>query len=105
MLSSEMSTSNYDSESLEPIPDTEGSALPQLPPEDSVANPSDANKLIVKVYGLIGHTRCIDLQFESEHLIPESVFIFEGKRYKIASIIKMTDNQTAINAVAVEYGT
>ena len=63
----------------------------------------EGEKVVVKVYGLIGYTRYIDLQFNSEHVVPENVFVFENKHYKIASVIETENGQHAINAVSVEY--
>ncbi|MBF0236601.1 MAG: hypothetical protein HQM12_02750 [SAR324 cluster bacterium] len=86
--------------------DTEEAISPELIADntaDAVIVPN--NKMIVKVYGLIGYTRCLDLQFENDHVIPENIFIFEKKRYKIASVIEMSPGQLALNAVSVEYST
>ena len=64
---------------------------------------SKEQKVVVKVYGLLGYTRYIDLQFDPEHVIPENVFLFENKRYKIASVIETADKQYSVNAVSIEY--
>ncbi|MGK5090480.1 hypothetical protein WDW89_00535 [Deltaproteobacteria bacterium TL4] len=73
--------------------------------EVAASIPTSKDKLIVKVYGLIGYTRYIDLQFDSEHVVPENIFVFENKRYKIASVIEMKAGEYAVNAVSVEYST
>jgi hypothetical protein len=54
---------------------------------------------------LLGYTRSIDLHFEINALHPERIFYFEGKRYKIASVVEMGEGQIAINAVSIEYRT
>lgn len=59
----------------------------------------------VKAYGLLGHTRSIDLQFEPQALHPERIFFFEGKRYKVVSVVELEEGQLAINAVSIESRT
>lgn len=99
--------------SLEPsIQEIQSPTIPSLPEKDSetlsenvemVQEHLAKNKVIVKVYGLIGHTKYIDLEFERDYILPENTFIFEGKRYKIASVIEMNSDEFVINTVSVEY--
>lgn len=63
-----------------------------------------SSKILVKVYGLLGYTRYIDVPFKQGELQQGNVFSFEKRSYKIASVITLADNNYAINAVATEYG-
>ena len=94
------------------IQEIQSPTIPSLPEQNSeklsenvemVQEHLAKDKLIVKVYGLIGYTKYIDLEFERDYLLPENTFIFEGKRYKIASVIEMNSEEFVINAVSVEY--
>ena len=71
----------------------------------SSRNEENVKAVTVRAYGLLGYTRSIDLHFEVNALHPERIFYFEGKRYKIASVVEMTEGQLAINAVSIEYRT
>ncbi len=71
----------------------------------SYPNEENVKTVTIQAYGLLGYTRSIDLHFEVNALHPERIFYFEGKRYKIASVVEMTEGQLAINAVSIEYRT
>tara|TARA_B100000676_G_C17378079_1_gene484018 strand:+ start:78 stop:422 length:345 start_codon:yes stop_codon:yes gene_type:complete len=79
----------------------------QTPTDLQISSPSEESAKATKVraYGLLGYTRSIDLHFEINALHPERIFYFEGKRYKIASVVEMGEGQLAINAVSIEYRT
>lgn len=88
--------------------DPQNEVVSASPPMVEAITPDDFQThgfVVVKVYGLIGHTRCIDLQFDKGALTPERIFVFDGKRYKIASVVQVTEEQLAINAVSIEYRT
>ena len=80
---------------------------PPTPNDLQISSPNEENTKVITVraYGLLGYTRSIDLHFEINALHPERIFYFEGKRYKIASVIVMGEEQLAINAVSIEYRT
>ena len=87
---------------------TSVSTLPASTVSDlQISSPSEENAkaVTVRAYGLLGYTRSIDLHFEVNALHPERIFYFEGKRYKIASVVEMGEGQLAINAVSIEYRT
>ena len=82
-------------------------ATPPTPTDLQISSPNEENAkaVTVRAYGLLGYTRSIDLHFEINALHPERIFYFEGKRYKIASVVEMGEGQLAINAVSIEYRT
>jgi len=94
--SDQHSTKEEASDSEQTVSDEEsGQTLSPFTPHEGT--------MLVKVYGLLGHTRCVDLEFDATQVQAESIFVFQGKRYKIASVIETATHQTAINAVSMEY--
>ena len=79
----------------------------QTPTDLQISSPNEESTkaTTVRAYGLLGYARSIDLHFEINALNPERIFYFEGKRYKIASVVEMGEGQLAINAVSIEYRT
>ena len=79
-------------------------ATPPNPTDLQISSPNEENvkAVTVRAYGLLGYTRSIDLHFEVNALHPERIFYFEGKRYKIASVVEMgraTGNQCRFDRI------
>ena len=101
------SSDNYRSPFHQEAVTSVSATTPPNPTDLQISSPNEENvkAVTVRAYGLLGYTRCIDLHFEVNALHPERIFYFEGKRYKIASVVEMGEGQLAINAVSIEYRT
>lgn len=72
-------------------------------PNDALPELEVGEKIIARVYGLLGHTRHTEIAFDQDALKPETIFAHENRRYKIVSILNLDNNQLAVNAISIEY--